>query len=491
VLISSRPPTYHPFLTTIHHGIMAPPVRDGQDNLQPNSYGNGHARNVFEAPPSTMAVQLINNLASSNNKPSQQPQLDDLKRLMAEISETESSPNLRTDVKVKLEHKHKLIYVFARAVLDRLLSDDPFNNIAQLVSQSSEALEIFISAIREVPAVLEFVLPNGQVLQNRDKEPLWLWLFPKVLAILGRPGCEGLTDKIREFFCICFHMVARSPKLWHLNSNFFMYLKECITGMQNPVVGSIVADKIVVLLSHLQNPGIIPHGTMGAVKLPSNEGEFFSVFTHKVPLLDAGLEYTYTIRETPDAVRHLDILLSMLVEILTEAWILYDATPAFEDYMAWLSDTLLVVHEMQKRLRSTPKLLETCEDGSVLLLRAMQCLLSSLDNSHPDAMRRKGSMTLAILLADLLDMPNQRLNEPTLLSICRSILTLSVACQHYNSVHRFVLVHLLPAIRRILGDKETLGGFGNDFQVCPMTQLKSAYSNSNRKLLLLSVTRSM
>jgi serine/threonine-protein kinase ATR len=208
---------------------MAPPMRDGQDNLQSDGYDNGHARNVFEAPPSTMAVLLINNLATAN-KPSHEPHLDDLKRLMAEVSETESSPSLQTDVKVKLEHKHKLIYVFARAVLDRLLSDDPFNNIPQLVSQSSEALEIFISAIREIPGVLGFALPDDQLLQNRDKEPLWLWLFPKVLAILGRQGCEGLTDKIREFFCVCFQVVARSPKLWYLNSDFFMYLKECVTG---------------------------------------------------------------------------------------------------------------------------------------------------------------------------------------------------------------------------------------------------------------------
>jgi serine/threonine-protein kinase ATR len=208
---------------------MAPPVHNGQKDLQPNGYANGHARTVYDAPPSTMAVQLINNLATSN-KPLREPELDDLKRLMAEISELESSPDLLADVKVKLEHKHKLIYVFTRAVLERLCSNDPFNNVSQLVSQSSEAFDIFISAIKEAPSVLEYTLSNGQLLQNRAQEPLWVWLFPRVLAILGRQGCECLTDKIREFFCVCFQIVSRSPKLWNLNSYFFMYLKECISG---------------------------------------------------------------------------------------------------------------------------------------------------------------------------------------------------------------------------------------------------------------------
>jgi serine/threonine-protein kinase ATR len=257
------------------------------------------------------------------------------------------------------------------------------------------------------------------------------------------------------------------------------------------VIGLIVAYKIAVLLNHLQNPGIIPHGHMGAVKLPSNEAEFFLVFNRKELPQNADSEYTYTIRETPDAIKHLNILLGILVEILKEAWTLYDATPAFQDYIAWLSDSLVVVHEMHKRFRSTPKLLETCEDGRVLLLCAMQCLFSSLDDSLPDTIRRKGSITLAILLADILDMPTQGPKESTLLTICRSILTLSVACQQYSFVYRSVFVHLLPVIRRILGDKDGLGNLGHDFQVCPMTLLKPAYSNSNRKLLLHSVVRSM
>ena len=215
---------------------MAPSVQHGLASFQPNGMANGHGRSGFDVPPSTMAVQLINNLAT--NKPSQAPELDDLKRLMAEISESEGSQGLQEGAKTTLEHQHKLIYVFARAVLDRLCSEDPFSNIPQLVFQSFEAFDIFISTIKESPSVLEYTLPERQVLQQRGLEPLWIWLFPRVLAILGREGCEGLTDKIYEFFCVCFQVVARSPKLWDLNSNFFIYLKECIAGMHIPTPDS-------------------------------------------------------------------------------------------------------------------------------------------------------------------------------------------------------------------------------------------------------------
>jgi serine/threonine-protein kinase ATR len=218
---------------------MAPPSRDGQNEMQPNGYTSGHSRNLFDAPPSTMAAQLINNLATSS-KPSREPEQDELKRLMSEVSELENSPELLTDIKVKLAHKHKLIYVFARAVLERLCNDDPFINITQLVPQASEALDIFISAIREAPNVLEYLLPSCKAIQSRGQEPLWIWLFPRVLTLLGRQGCDALTGKIQEFFGVCFQVVSRSPKLWNLNFEFFTYLKGCIKGIFPPRTRCII-----------------------------------------------------------------------------------------------------------------------------------------------------------------------------------------------------------------------------------------------------------
>jgi serine/threonine-protein kinase ATR len=190
---------------------------------------NGYEIGAFDPPPSTMAAQLINNL-STTSRPSRQVEQDDLQRLMTEVAELENNAAELSNIDVKLEHKHKLIYVFARAVLERLSNDDPFMNAQQLASQASEALDIFMSAIKELPGVLNFTLKPGESLQGRGVEPLWMWLFPRVLPLLGRRECETLTEKIKDFFYVSFQAVARSPKLWNLSSHFFSYFKECVTS---------------------------------------------------------------------------------------------------------------------------------------------------------------------------------------------------------------------------------------------------------------------
>lgn len=220
--------------------MMAPLSRNTANGPEPNGHTNGLNRaplGAFEAPPSTMAAQLISNLANpSNGNPTNRPSTsrelkqDELKRLMIEVSELENSAHELTDPHVKLEHKHKLICVFARAVLERLDNDDPFMNLPQLMSQASDALDIFISTISEVPSVLEYTLSPDTPLQTRGPEPLWVWLFPRVLTLLGRRGCDALTEKIKDFFYICFQVVSRSPKLWKLNFLFFSYLRDCASG---------------------------------------------------------------------------------------------------------------------------------------------------------------------------------------------------------------------------------------------------------------------
>jgi serine/threonine-protein kinase ATR len=204
----------------ISRGTTAKPRLNGQANG-----GMG----AHEAPPSTMAVQLISNL-STTDEPSRPAEQDDLKRLMREVSDLEISVIQSDDIAVKLEHKNKLIYVFARAVLEKLGIDDPFMNYEPLIVQASDALDIFILAIRELPGVLDYVLPAETTLQSRGQEPLWVWLFPRVLTLLGRRQCEKLTEKIKYFFFISFQVVGRSPQHWNLNSFFFTYLKECITS---------------------------------------------------------------------------------------------------------------------------------------------------------------------------------------------------------------------------------------------------------------------
>ena len=207
------------------HRIMAPMSRNNAANNGPN--GQVIADGAFEAPSSTMAAALINNISTSK-APQLIPQ-DDLHRVMSEVSSRENNIEELTESE-KLEHKHKLIYVFVRAVLERLSRDAPFNNVETLIDQALEALDILISTVREVPDVLLHTLNPETSLHSRGQEPLWLWLFPRLLTLLGRRNCERLTDRIKECFRVVFQVVTESPKLWDLSSLFFYYLKECVTS---------------------------------------------------------------------------------------------------------------------------------------------------------------------------------------------------------------------------------------------------------------------
>jgi serine/threonine-protein kinase ATR len=204
---------------------MAPESRSPASMQGPS----GHQPGAPEPPPSTMAAQLISNL-STTNKPPRNGGQDDLKTLLEHLSRMANGPEDLSSPDSKVEHNHMLIYVFVRLVLEPLMTDDPFMDVQKVVSQASDALDAFISAIKETPNVLGCI-PKPGPLQSRGEEPLWIWLFPRLLGLLGRKRCDTLTEKIKDLFFVSFQAVSRSLTLWNLASLFFCYLKECATSM--------------------------------------------------------------------------------------------------------------------------------------------------------------------------------------------------------------------------------------------------------------------
>lgn len=204
------------------------PVSRGPAAMQGASGHPTGATGDPEPPPSTMAAQLINNL-STTTKPSRQGGEDDLKALL-ELSRMANDTEQLSSLDTNLEHHHKLIYVFVRLVLEPLSTDDPFMDVQNVVSQASDALDVFISAIKETPSVLGYSSKH-ESFQSRGEEPLWVWLFPRLLGLLGRKRCDMLTEKIKDLFFVSFQAVSRSPMLWNMASSFFCYLKECVTCM--------------------------------------------------------------------------------------------------------------------------------------------------------------------------------------------------------------------------------------------------------------------
>lgn len=455
----------------------------------PPAVTNGHMNTDmggFEPPPSTMAAALINNI-STTNKPSRENEQDDLKRFMTEVSDLENSATELVDVNIKLEHKHKLTYVFARAVLERLSHDDPFLNTQQLVSQASEALDIFTSTMREIPAVLGYILKPDESLQARGQEPLWMWLFPRVLTLLGRRECYDLTEKIKNFFSASFQAVAQSPKIWYLNSSFFSYLKECISRMLSTFPRRyIFLTNHLDMLSHLQNPSIIPQGNMIPISSPADDLES-SAFSQQKEDSPFPLP-RYTISEATHAFRHVSHLLSILVDASVEAVSSFDATPAFQDYLVWMFDSFLAMHDLQKRWHANPELQQVCIDTCLLSFRNLELLLFSVGEELSPAILRKGYLLFSIFCADFLGTPEALQETPDRFKICRGLLNLIAVCKKHDFIRGAVDLHLLPAIATALQDEDTRSKLGNDFQVKPPYRpLQFPHFNDNTESRILLV----
>ncbi|RAL58649.1 hypothetical protein DID88_003013 [Monilinia fructigena] len=448
-------------------------------------------RGRWEVPPSTMAAQLINNL--STKKPSRQIEHDDIQSLMTEVSSRENDATDFTDPDALLEHKHKLLYVIAKVVLERLNKDDPFMNVENVINQACEALDVVISTIKDGPNILNYVSSQARPLKTRGPEPFWIWLFPRVLSCLGHRNCKKLTAKIEIFFSTSFEIVARSPKLWQLNSNFFCYLK----------------DSVSTILQILQNHNFLTHGETIDFVLPSDQLNL-SAFG-----LDTGedvnqsfLPCTYKLRNAAFAIHHAVCVLSILVKVSIQAASIQDATPAFQDYLAWIIDSFYSSYELQNIWKSSVSLSQDHEAPNFALFRALHSLLSSIGPSLSESLIRKGYGYLAIFGADVITSPSNVANKDINLILCQGLLNLANICRKYESTCRIVRLILIPKLRTLLADEDASTIVGKDFQnasaaltwacrqtedinlelALPHLQFDTDYLNADLSLLVLNDT---
>jgi hypothetical protein len=191
---------------------------------QHNGQVNGIAK-MQDAPPSTLAANFASNL-SHTRRASKNEEHEDFQRLLLEVSKYEQNMSDETPRVTVIGHHHKLIYVVAKAVLEVLTKDHGLFN-EHLLQQASEGLDILIATIKDTPEVLCHVAGQQAHLQSGSNVPLWTWLFPRILALVGRQQCQTLQEKITTFFETCFSAVSKSLQLWALNSSFFLYLRHC------------------------------------------------------------------------------------------------------------------------------------------------------------------------------------------------------------------------------------------------------------------------
>jgi len=175
----------------------------------------------------------------------------------------------------------------------------------------------------------------------------------------------------------------------------------------------------------------------------------------------------YTINEATHALWHVTHLLTILVDTSMEAALSFDPTPAFQDYLAWILDSFVSTHELQKRWQANPQLQQSCLDSCIPCFSAVELLLFSVKQELPDTILRKGYLLFSVLCADILGGPAP--SQQGQFTLCRGILSLVAPCRRNDSTRRDVSLHLLPVITASLANEDVRNALGKDFQVRQMS----------------------
>ncbi|KAF5016694.1 hypothetical protein F66182_11545, partial [Fusarium sp. NRRL 66182] len=213
------------------------------------NHGNSASELAAGPPPSTLAAQLVENISAST-KSSKSDENSELKGFFAVIQRVKDDPTLLKTPEDRIEHNHMLIYVYSRAVLEGIRLDDPFLDRAQVHTEGLKAISFLRFSIKETPMVLKHRV-TGQEYMFRGQEPLWVWLLPQLLRLLGHAQCLELTDAIEGFLQYMMQIVAQNWSLWDMAPAYLFYLRiitsHVLSRLQDPLVVPSVEDSFTTL----------------------------------------------------------------------------------------------------------------------------------------------------------------------------------------------------------------------------------------------------
>jgi serine/threonine-protein kinase ATR len=164
---------------------------------------NGASDSNQLPPPSTIAAQIVHNHNRSNDA-RQEPENEALfGQLLQEYLRNPMAEE------ATVETNAQLISVVAEAGLDVLVSDNPFAPDT-LIQQAKDSLTVISYTVAKIPSVLLFVgigLPG-------DDLPLFLWLLPKLLTLLGRRHMEALQQDLCNVLAATIQSLRNTTQFW-------------------------------------------------------------------------------------------------------------------------------------------------------------------------------------------------------------------------------------------------------------------------------------
>ena len=193
-----------------------------------------------EVPPSsTFAAQIVDGLT----KPRQTLKSDrqaNFRQLLQEILDADQNEGHHTAVETNVQVNSKLIYVTVRAGLEVLPKDNPFDHQADLQKQALNSLAVIDLTIRRSPEVLFFV-PERSDNPEKPRTPLFLWLVPQLLKLLGHHHNENLRKAVIRVLGTAISAQRSLSTLRTKIAPIQKYVQGCIKGQDRRVLCDFLA----------------------------------------------------------------------------------------------------------------------------------------------------------------------------------------------------------------------------------------------------------
>ncbi|TPX13910.1 uncharacterized protein E0L32_005610 [Thyridium curvatum] len=329
-------------------------------------------------PPSTLAAQLVGNFSNSTRTAARSDETQELKRLFAIIEEVKDSPELLKTSAERIEHNHMLIYVYTRVALDGLKWDNPFASQATATAEALKAISFLRVTIKETPSVLNFCSEPGALLL-RGREPLWVWMLPRILRMLGQVQCLDLTSAITSFCVFLFQISDHSGALWGTVPQLIRYYQTCFTA----------------ILNRIQE--LSPNGRDSSLSLSLPPSSFLAATLDiSEPRPHACV---YRLRSLSHALRHADSILCILADSMQTKGLDGSGTTTAKLHIPWVLDALFTFHHVKKSYRAWVPDLAVSALQSIFKLVSNHKVISRLDT----ALTQKGYTILAILCREVLE----------------------------------------------------------------------------------------
>lgn len=342
-------------------------------------------------PPSTLAAQLVGNI-STTTRSSRPDETSELKRLFEAIETVKNDPDCLKTPAERVEHNHTLIYVYARVVLEGLKWDDPFADREKLKEEALKAIQFLKVTIQETPTVLSYETDNTMLLY-RGQEPLWVWLFPKLLRMLGHPQCLVLSDPIQSLFHFILDVASRSGGLWNSCGLMYGYLQANFR-CKNPrcCCQAHTLNCWTAILAHLKYNDPAFRTTID-LELP--EDKVLGLVSLGSDAIKGAHACSYSITCIEHLIRQAACLINILLTIAVSQMSPGRQILCLTEHIPWLVDSLEELNEEQKRWR------HHCQYSPFIFLKLALNLAGSQSSPLHDLVSQKLYTIVVLMTADL------------------------------------------------------------------------------------------